>query len=76
MEERHWWIFIFLCAQILLRKKLDFEGIHHYRAAKLYVETSSLEFGQMDGEELGTRPFELEFNVTDQLFWMGDLNPQ
>ncbi|KRL85569.1 diacylglycerol/lipid kinase family protein [Lacticaseibacillus pantheris] len=76
VEEKHFFTFLFLMIQILFRKKLDFEGIHHYRADRLYVETSSLEFGQMDGEELGTRPFELEFNVSHQLFWMGDLNPQ
>ncbi|APT19120.1 diacylglycerol kinase family protein [Amylolactobacillus amylotrophicus DSM 20534] len=39
------------------------EYFHVFEADKIIVNSKSLQFGQMDGEELGSRAFELEFSV-------------
>lgn len=39
------------------------EYFHVFEDAKIIVDSKSLQFGQMDGEELGSRSFDLEFTV-------------
>ncbi|MDE3315048.1 diacylglycerol/lipid kinase family protein [Lacticaseibacillus zeae] len=56
--------------QLLRGKTPTSKAVHLFHANKLTVETSSLEFGQMDGEEMGTRPFEIDFSVASQRFWI------
>lgn len=38
---------------------------HYYEASKLNVRTQSLEYGQLDGEELGTNSFDLVFSINN-----------
>ncbi len=56
--------------QLMRGKKPTSRATHIFHADKLTVETSSLEFGQMDGEEMGTRPFEIDFSMAKQKFWI------
>lgn len=56
--------------QLMRGKKPTSRATHIFQADKLTVETSSLEFGQMDGEEMGTRPFEIDFSMAKQKFWI------
>lgn len=40
---------------------LDSEYVHVVEADKIKIESKSLQFGQLDGEELGSRTFDLDF---------------
>ncbi|WP_225047348.1 diacylglycerol/lipid kinase family protein [Lacticaseibacillus kribbianus] len=62
--------FLFLLLELIRGKHMKYKAVHHFKAKHLRVETSSLEFGQMDGEEMGTRPYDLDFNVVKQPFWI------
>ncbi|MCI2033502.1 MAG: diacylglycerol kinase family lipid kinase [Lactobacillus sp.] len=62
--------FLFLCLQLLLGRHTRYRRVHVFESPRIEVETPSLEFGQMDGEELGSRPYELAFRVTQQKFWI------
>ncbi|WP_204123088.1 diacylglycerol/lipid kinase family protein [Lacticaseibacillus mingshuiensis] len=62
--------FFFLLVQMLRNKHLKYKAVHHFASPHIHLETTSLEFGQMDGEEMGSRPFELDFTVTQQNFWI------
>ncbi|MFD1484272.1 diacylglycerol/lipid kinase family protein [Lacticaseibacillus baoqingensis] len=62
--------FLFLCLQLLLGRHTHYRRVHVFEAARIELETSSLEFGQMDGEEMGSRPYELAFRVEQQKFWV------
>lgn len=62
--------FIFLMVQLVLGRHLRYKQVHHYRSATIELQTNSLEFGQMDGEELGSRPYDLQFSVVKQAFWI------
>ena len=61
--------FLFLLLQLIRGQHLKYKRVHHFRSAHLRVETNSLEFGQMDGEEMGSRAYELDFSVAKQNFW-------
>lgn len=38
---------------------------HYFEAENISVRTKSLQFGQLDGEELGSRNFDLDFSISD-----------
>ena len=61
--------FLFLCLQLLLGRHTKYKRVHVFESPRIELETPSLEFGQMDGEELGSRPYELSFHVEKQNFW-------
>ncbi|WP_125703164.1 diacylglycerol/lipid kinase family protein [Lacticaseibacillus daqingensis] len=62
--------FLFLLLELIRGKHMKYKAVHHFKSDHLVVETNSLEFGQMDGEEMGTRAFQLDFSVTQQPFWL------
>ncbi|WP_461213547.1 diacylglycerol/lipid kinase family protein [Lacticaseibacillus sp. GG6-2] len=62
--------FLFLVLQLLLGRHTKYKRVHVFEANRIELETSSLEFGQMDGEEMGIRPYELSFRVEQQRFWI------
>ncbi|KRL58481.1 diacylglycerol/lipid kinase family protein [Latilactobacillus fuchuensis] len=68
--------FCFLFLMMLFGKHTRFKAVHHYQASQINIQTKTLEFGQMDGEELGSRTFNAQFNVSQQLFWLSDLSPK
>lgn len=56
--------FIYLFSKLLFGKKqLKDSHYHYYGAKELEVITRDLEYGQLDGEELGSRNFDLLFQV-------------
>lgn len=56
--------FIYLFSKLLLSKKQLKDSHYHYFGAKeLEVVTQDLEYGQLDGEELGSKNFDLLFQV-------------
>lgn len=38
---------------------------HYYEAEQIQVRTTDLEYGQLDGEELGSRSFDLKFEISN-----------
>ncbi|MFD1441845.1 diacylglycerol/lipid kinase family protein [Lacticaseibacillus hegangensis] len=69
VEHPNWVVFLFYLIQLIRGKEAKYDRIHHFKGNHLRLETTELEAGQMDGEEMGTRPFELEFTVAKQNFW-------
>ncbi|WP_179395294.1 diacylglycerol/lipid kinase family protein [Lacticaseibacillus absianus] len=70
VENLNVFYFLFLLLELIRGKHMKYKAVHHFKSSHLRVETNSLEYGQMDGEEMGTRAFQLEFNVTKQKFWI------
>ncbi|AXX64631.1 YegS/Rv2252/BmrU family lipid kinase [Bombilactobacillus bombi] len=44
--------------------------IHHYQLHRFDLQTSPQQYGQMDGEDLGKKNFNLHFSTTNQQFWL------
>lgn len=55
---------------VYFRKQLRFPGIHHYKEKEIHLVINSLEFGQIDGEELPNQYFDLFFKVLKYPFWV------
>lgn len=70
VAERHNWLLtIWECLQLALGKLSHSRFAHVYRGQRLHYSTSSLEFGQCDGEELGNRFVDLTFSIDHYPFW-------
>lgn len=61
--------FIFLFMMMGAGRHLNFKQVHHYQAKKIHLSVSSLEHGQVDGEEMGSRFFDIYLNVDHYPFW-------
>ncbi|MHC9532833.1 diacylglycerol/lipid kinase family protein [Dellaglioa sp. BT-FLS60] len=46
------------------------KGVHHFTSDKIKLTVNSLEYGQIDGEDLGTRFFEITYTVSSYPFWI------
>ncbi len=62
--------FFLLGILVYFRKQLKFPGIHHYKNKVLHVIVNSLEFGQIDGEQLPNQYFDLFFKSVKYPFWI------
>lgn len=70
IEKLNVFFFCYLFIMMLMGKHTRYKAVHHFRADDLVVRTQTLEFGQVDGEEMGSRAFDMHFNVTSQPFWL------
>ncbi|QNQ80591.1 diacylglycerol/lipid kinase family protein [Lactobacillus sp. PV034] len=56
--------FIYLFSKMIITKKqIKDPNFHYYGAKELEVSTKDLEYGQLDGEELGSKNFDLLFHI-------------
>ncbi|GEK28454.1 diacylglycerol/lipid kinase family protein [Furfurilactobacillus siliginis] len=61
--------FIFLFMMMGAGRHLGFKQVHHYQAEKIHLSVSSLEHGQVDGEEMGSRSFDIYLTIDQYPFW-------
>ena len=59
-----------LITQLLQKKHLGSKHVHHFKSKQLRIISTTSQFGQADGEELGLRPFDMQFSTTSHLFWL------
>lgn len=65
--------FIFLFIMMVFGRHLNFKNVHHYQAEHLHLTISSLEYGQVDGEEMGNRFFDIYLSVEQYPFWFAPI---
>ncbi|AVK63229.1 diacylglycerol kinase [Lactobacillus sp. CBA3606] len=71
VEEPHWWIILWLFALLLMGgRHLNSRFVHHYRSAKLHLLVNSVEIGQMDGQIIGNRNYDLYLSTQTYPFWI------
>lgn len=70
VAERKNWLQTLWILRALSRGKLSHsKWAHHYHVPKIHYTTTSLEFGQIDGEEMGNRFFDLTVSDTTYPFY-------
>lgn len=70
VAERHNWVTtIWECLQLAFGKLSKSRFAHVYRGKRLHYSTTSLEFGQCDGEEMGNRFVDLTISTEHYPFW-------
>lgn len=70
IERKNWLILLWLGILLLFKRHLRSHWVHYYKAKEIQVTTTSLEFGQIDGEELGNRFYDLQMKISKYPFWI------
>lgn len=70
IERKNWLMLLWVAILLLFQRHLHSHWVHHYKAKQLHVTTTSLEFGQIDGEEMGNRFYDLEMGIDQYPFWI------
>ena len=68
-ERRNWLLTFWECLQLARGKLSQSRFAHVYRGQRLHYSTTSLEFGQYDGEEMGNRFVDLTVSLDHYPFW-------
>lgn len=61
---------IFLAMQLLNKKHLGSKHVHHFKGKSLNISSIAPEHGQVDGEALGQRSYQLQFELKERLMWI------
>lgn len=60
---------IWLIWLLLRKKQANSKYFHHISATKIRIVSTTPQFAQADGEELGRGPYDLQFSLEKQFFW-------
>ena len=69
-ERRSWPLTAMQCWKFARGSLANSRYAHIYRGKKLHYSTTSLEFGQTDGQEMGNRFVDISFKTEHYPFWM------
>lgn len=70
IERKNWLMLLWVSILLVFKRHLKSHWVHHYKAKKIHVTTTSLEFGQIDGEEMGNRFYDLSMGIQQYPFWI------
>ncbi|PAK86690.1 diacylglycerol/lipid kinase family protein [Lentilactobacillus parakefiri] len=70
VEKPSLWQLILFISMIFLKRHLRLKFIHHYHEKELFIKTNGNRLGQIDGEELGARSYNLKLNTIKYPFWV------
>lgn len=71
VEEPHWWTVLWLFLLLLMGgRHLNSRFVHHYRSNHLHLLVNSVEIGQMDGQTIGNRNYDLYLSSKSYPFWI------
>lgn len=70
VEKPSLWQLILFVSMIFLKRHLRLKFIHHYHEKELFIKTNGNRLGQIDGEELGERTFNLKLDTVKYPFWI------
>lgn len=61
---------LFILLMISMGKHLKLKSVHHYHENKIHLIVPSIEYGQIDGEEMGGRYWDTYFETKQYPFWI------
>ncbi|KRK89017.1 diacylglycerol/lipid kinase family protein [Lentilactobacillus sunkii] len=70
VEKPSIWQLILFISMIFLKRHLRLKFIHHYHEKQLFIKTNGNRYGQIDGEELGERTYNLMLETVKYPFWI------
>lgn len=70
VERIHLFKILRLVGQLLRKKHMGSKYIHHFKSQTIRIVSTTSQYGQADGEELGSRPFDIQFTTVERLFWL------
>ncbi|WP_373841689.1 diacylglycerol kinase family protein [Limosilactobacillus sp.] len=73
-ERKNWLVTFWQLIQFARGKLADSRFAKHYHGHQFHCTTTSLEFGQVDGEEMGNQFMDLTMSVATYPFWQTSTN--
>lgn len=73
-ERKNWLLTLWEVIQFGRGKLAESRFAHYFHTKKLHYSTTSLEFGQIDGENMGNRFYDLTVDTSHYSFWQEPLN--
>lgn len=61
---------LFISLMLSMGRHLNLKSVHHYHESKLHLIVPSIEYGQIDGEEMGGRYWDTYFETKQYPFWI------
>lgn len=61
---------LFISFMLSMGKHLKLKSVHHYHNNKIHLIVPSIEYGQIDGEEMGGRYWDTYFETKQYPFWI------
>ncbi|KRN98875.1 diacylglycerol kinase family protein [Levilactobacillus paucivorans] len=69
IEKPNFFKLMWLALRLVFKRHLTSKAVHYYQASNVHLTVPSIEYGQLDGEEMGGRFFDVYVGVTQYPFW-------
>lgn len=70
IERIHLLKILHLISLLLRKKHMASPYVHHVKSQSIQIVSTTSQYGQADGEELGSRPFDIKFSTIERAFWL------
>ncbi|WP_137598164.1 diacylglycerol/lipid kinase family protein [Paucilactobacillus kaifaensis] len=70
VERLNWVIILWVAILIILGKHSKSRFVHIFKSPSIHLTTTSIEHGQIDGEIMGNRFFDLHMDISQYPFWI------
>lgn len=60
---------IWLALRLIFKRHLTSKAVHYYQASNVHLTVPAIEYGQLDGEEMGGRFFDVYVGLKQYPFW-------
>lgn len=69
IEKPNFFKLVWLALRLVFKRHLTSKAVHYYQVSKVHLTVPAIEYGQLDGEEMGGRFFDVYVGVTQYPFW-------
>lgn len=70
IEKPNFFKLIWLALRLAFKRHLTSKAVHYYQASSIHLTVPAIEYGQLDGEEMGGRFFDVYVGLRQYPFWI------
>lgn len=70
IEKPNFFKLLWLALRLVFKRHLTSKAVHYYQAANIHLTVPAIEYGQLDGEEMGGRFFDVYIGIDQYPFWV------
>ncbi|WP_225419734.1 diacylglycerol/lipid kinase family protein [Levilactobacillus cerevisiae] len=69
IEKPNFFKLMWLALRLVFKRHLTSKAVHYYQVSKVHLTVPAIEYGQLDGEEMGGRFFDVYAGIQQYPFW-------
>ncbi|MFD1548410.1 diacylglycerol/lipid kinase family protein [Levilactobacillus fuyuanensis] len=69
IEKPNFFKLMWLALRLVFKRHLTSKAVHYYQASSVHLTVPAIEYGQLDGEEMGGRFFDVYVGLKQYPFW-------